>query len=197
MLLHRSLQNGQRLPLQITQLAEQRWQQILMTGGVLQLFAQRLERLAHLARRLQTLQLLDQGSQCSRRLAGTLLTALLGIQHGLFQTRDEAAQGGVHIVAAKDFAHFLHALIDRLVRALGGQAAAHQATTQQIQAQLPTAIELFLLLQAAQVFVFPALCVIAHTAYSGDGVFSIGICAAFCIFGRRISTATGRWSEIG
>ena len=74
----------------------------------------------------------------------------------------------------------------------GVQAAAHQTTAQQIQARLPAALELFLLLKAAQVLVFPALRVIAHTAYSGDGVFSIGSCAAFCAAGKRISTATGR-----
>ncbi len=163
-----------------------------MTGGILQLLAERLERLAHLTRWLQALELFDQTCQCRGGLAGTLLAALLGIQHGLFQTGNQATQGGIHLITTEDVTHFLHALIDRLVRALGSQAAAHQATAQQIQTRLPESLELFLLLQAAQVFVFPALRVIAHTAYSGDGVFSIGICALFCAPGRRISTATGR-----
>ena len=163
-----------------------------MAGRLVQLLAQRLERLAHLAGRLQVLQLRDQARQGSGRLRSALLTALLGFQHGFFQARDQATQCRVHVIAPQDIAHLLHALIDRLVGALGSQTAAHQTPAQQIQAQLPAALELFVALQATQVFVFPALRVFAHTAHSADGVFSIGSCAVFWACGRRISTATGR-----
>ncbi|MNC47099.1 hypothetical protein D3C75_961440 [compost metagenome] len=103
--------------------------------------------------------------QCGKRIADLVhagFPALFGVQHRLLKTRNQPGKAGVHVVAADDLAHFLHALVHHLVTAFGSQGAAYQATAQQVETGVPTALELFLLLDAFQVFLFPALSVFSH-----------------------------------
>ena len=128
-------------------------------------------------------------------LLDTLLAALFGVEYGLFQLRDQARQPGIHVVAAQHFAQLLHAGIHRLVAAFGRQAAAHQAATQQVEAGIPAPFELLLLFEVIQVFLFPALVVVA--THSGSSPRKASDEDERRASGRRISTATGRRSEIG
>ncbi|MNV66016.1 hypothetical protein D3C71_1587450 [compost metagenome] len=103
--------------------------------------------------------------QCRQRIADlghAGFTALLGVQHCFFKAWNQTGKACIEVLAADDFAHFLHALVHHLVAAFGSQGAAYQATAQQVETGVPTALELFLLLDAFQVFLFPALSVFSH-----------------------------------
>ncbi|MCY1187702.1 hypothetical protein D9M73_287150 [compost metagenome] len=104
-------------------------------------------------------------NQCGQRIADLVhagFATLFGIQYRFLKARNQAGEAGVHVVAANDIAHFLHALVYHLVTAFSSQGAAHQASTQQVKTGIPTAFELFLLLDAFKVFFFPALSVFSH-----------------------------------
>ena len=64
--------------------------------------------------------------------------------------------GLVADIGAHGFAHFFHALVNGAVGAFGRQRAAHQAAAQQVKARVPAPFEFVLLLDALQVFFFPA-----------------------------------------
>ncbi|MNJ37637.1 hypothetical protein D3C77_324660 [compost metagenome] len=131
-----------------------------------------LQRAADLIGQGHALQLGHQCHECSADLGDSGFAALLGIEHGFFQPRDQAGQGRVHVVGANDLAHFLHALVYRAVAAFSGQGAAHQATAQQVETGFPTALELFLLFDTLEVLFFPALGFVGH-AWVRRGVMAI------------------------
>ncbi|MNY07324.1 hypothetical protein D3C86_1401240 [compost metagenome] len=185
-------QYGQGLLLQGTQFGQQQRQLTQLIGTPIELLGVAFQRLAHFPRQVQVEQLVNQRHQRSGHLADPLLAPLLGVQHGLFQARNQRRESAIHVVAAQDLAQLLHALIDRLIGALGCQAAAHQPPAQQVDPGIPAPFEDFLLFEAGQVLVFPALGVVVHCGFSRAGRFGSGGCGPRSVWGRRISTATGR-----
>ncbi|MNM56441.1 hypothetical protein D3C81_676110 [compost metagenome] len=162
MRLFRPLQRQQCLALQAAQLAQQQGHFPGLAGAGLDLLGEFFQRSADVAGQGQGLQLADQRGEGSGDLSDTGFPALLGIEHGLFQARDQAGEGGVHVVGADHLAHFLHALVHRAVAAFSGQRAAHKTTAQQVETGLPTALQLLLLLDTLEVFLFPALGFVGH-----------------------------------
>ena len=67
-----------------------------------------------------------------------------------------------------------------------------RATTQQVEPGVPSTFELFLLFDAFEVFLFPALCFVAHSWDPRGAGLNAGNASAVSEPGRRISTATGR-----
>ena len=102
------------------------------------------------------MQLGDQSVERDAHLVDAGFTALLGVEHGFFKAREQCRQRGVHVIGAHGFAHFFHALVNGAVGAFGRQRAAHQAAAQQVKARVPAPFEFVLLLDALQVFFFPA-----------------------------------------
>ncbi len=187
---------GQRLALQPAQLAEQDRNLARLPGALLDIAGELLQRLAQFPRQVQGQQLLGQFAESIDVLLGALLAALFGVEHGLFQARNQARQAGVHVVATEDLAQLLHALVDRLVAAFGRQTATHQAATQQVDPGIPAPLQALLLLDVLQVLVFPALDVVAtHGGLPASPRTTKALSRR--LSGRRISTDTGRWSEIG
>ncbi|MNM78717.1 hypothetical protein D3C81_906280 [compost metagenome] len=181
----------QRLALQVAQFFQQGRHLADLAGAGLDIAGESLERGAHISRQLQRQQLLDELGQRLDGLLDALLAAPLGVQHGLLQSRNQARQAGVHLFAAEDFTQLLHALVDRLVAAFGGQAAAHQAAAQQVETGLPAALDTLLLFEVLEVLVLPALAVVA--AHAGAPVLPRARAEDLRkTSGRRISTATGR-----
>ena len=133
-----------------------------MGHSAIELLRQLFQRTRHIVRQWQALQLVDQRCQRIADLVHAGFPTLFGVQYRLLKTRNQPGKAGVHVVAADDLAHFLHALVYHLVAAFGSQGAAYQTTTQQVETGVPTALELFLLLDAFQVFFFPALSVFSH-----------------------------------
>ena len=181
----------------MTQLTKQQRYFSGVRHPVFELFGIGLERLADLTGQWQGLQLGDQRIERCADLLNPGFTSLLGVEHGFFKARQQGGKGGVHLIGAHRFAHFFHALVDRAVRALSGQGAAHQATAQQVEAGIPAALKLVLQLHAFKVFLFPARGLVPHAFAPLSGGRSAIWESTPTEPGRRISTATGRWSEIG
>ena len=120
---------GQRLALQPAQLAEQDRNLARLPGALLDIAGELLQRLAQFPRQVQGQQLLGQFAESIDVLLGALLAALFGVEHGLFQARNQARQAGVHVVATEDLAQLLHALVDRLESFLGHLGDAHAGYT--------------------------------------------------------------------
>lgn len=150
------MQLTQRLLLQTAEFAEQRGQFARLVGRGLGALGETLERLALVARQLQGLQQPAQFGKGLGHLARAHFPALLGIEHGALQARNQLGEVGVAVVTAEDVAQFDQAGVHRRVVAFGGQAAAHEATTHQVQAVFPPAFQAFEVLEALQVFAFPA-----------------------------------------
>lgn len=182
----------QGLALQATEFAQQQRHFPCLTDAAVQLLGEFLQRLRDFARQWQSLQLGDQRGERGADLIDARFTALLGVEHGFFQTRQQGGEAGVHVIGTHDFAHFFHALIDSLVGAFGRQRAAHQTASQQVESRGPAAFELVLLFDALEVLLFPALGVVAHSQVPRGAGLNAGNASAVSEPGRRISTATGR-----
>ena len=154
--LGRMLKLRQCLALQATELAEQQRDFPRLADTPFKLLGEVLQRSSDFTGQRQGLQLGHQGGQRGAHLFGTGLATLFGVEHGLFQTRQQGRQGRVHIVAADDIAHFLHAQVNRAVGPFRRQGAAYQPTAKQVQTGVPATLELFLLFDAFKVFLFPA-----------------------------------------
>ncbi|MNY14619.1 hypothetical protein D3C86_1478040 [compost metagenome] len=138
------------------------------------------------------MQLGNQRVQGRTGLVDPGFPTLLGIEHGFFQAREQGGEAGVHVVGTHDLTHFLHALINGAISAFRRQGATHQSATQQVEACVPTTFELFLLFDAFEVLLFPALCFVAHSGVPRRAGLNAGNASAVSEPGRRISTATGR-----
>ena len=181
----------------MAELSQQQWYFTCVGHPVFELLGKCLEWLADFTGQRQSLQL---GNQAIERLADLLdprLAALLGVEHGFFQAWQQGGQGSVHLIGAHCFAHFLHALIDSPVGAFRRQGAAHQPTAQQIETGIPAALKRVLLFNTFEVFFFPVSCVVSHALGSMPGGLNTSCESTPTEPGKRISTATGRWSEIG
>ena len=148
--------------LQAAQLAQQRRQVAGLGNATIEFFCELFQWPRDIAGQRQALQLADQRGQRIADLVHAGFPALFGIQHRFLKARNQPGEAGVHVVAADNLAHFLHARVHHLVTAFGSQGAAHQTATQQVETGVPTALELFLLLDAFKVFFFPALSVFSH-----------------------------------
>lgn len=148
--------------LQATEFTQQGRQLTGLADPAIKLLRQFFQRSRHLAWQRQGLQLGNQRSQRVADLVHAGFAALLGVEYGFFQARNQPGEAGVHVVAADDLAHFLHALVNGLVATFSRQGAAHQATAQQVETGFPAPLELFLLLDALEVFFFPALGFFGH-----------------------------------
>ena len=190
--LGRRFQLAQRLALQATEFAQKQRHFPRLTDAAVQLFGKFLQRLRDFARQRQSLQLGDQRGQRGADLINAGLTALLGVEHGFFQARQQGGEAGVHVVGAHHVAHLFHALINDLVGAFSRQCAAHQTATQQVEPGGPAAFEFVLLFDAFEVLLFPALGVVAHSGVPRGAGLNAGNASAVSEPGRRISTATGR-----
>ena len=188
----RAIQLTQGLALQTAELTQEQRDLAGLADPTVQLFGEILQWSPDFSGQRQFLQLSDQGGQCGAGLVDTCLPALLGVEHGFFQAREQGGQAGVHVVGAHHFAHFLHALVDGAVGAFRRQGAAYQAAAQQVEACVPATFELFLLFDAFEVFLFPALCFVAHSRDPRGAGLNAGNASAVSEPGRRISTATGR-----
>ena len=168
-----------------------------MGHPVVELLGKCLERFADFTGQRQSLQLCDQGVERYTDLLNPGFATLFRVEDSLFQTRQQGGQGSVHLIGAHHFAHFLHALIDGAISAFCRQGAAYQSTAQQVEACIPATLQLVLLLNTFKVFLFPARSFVTHAR----GPLSVGrkaICESTPTEpGKRISTATGKWSEIG
>ncbi|MNN27932.1 hypothetical protein D3C81_1414830 [compost metagenome] len=178
--------------MQAAQLAEQQGYLTRLTDPRIQLLGETLEWPTHIPWQRQCLQLRDQRSQGGTGLVDPGFPTLFGVEHGFFQARNQRGQAGVHVVGTHDLAHFLHALVNRAVSAFRRQGAAHQSTAQQVEPRVPATFELFLLFDAFEVFLFPALCFVAHSWVPRGAGLNAGNASAVSEPGRRISTATGR-----
>ncbi len=188
----RGFQLAQGLALQAAQFAEQQGNFPRLANPAIQLLGKGFQRTADLPGQGQGLQLADQRRQRAAHLLDPGFPPLLGVQHGFFQARQQGCKPGVHVVGAYHLAHFLHALVDRAIGALRRQGAAYQATTQQVETGRPSAFELFLLFDTFEVFLFPAIGVVAHSSVPRGAGLNAGNASAVSEPGRRISTATGR-----
>ena len=186
------IEKAQRLALQAAVLTQQQRYFAGLANAPIQLLGKGLERTTDLAGQGQALQLPDQLGQRRADLIDAGLAPLLGVEHGFFQARQQGGQACIHVVGADDFAHFLHALVNRAVCAFCRQRAAHQATTQQVEAGIPTTFEFFLLFDAFEVLLFPAVGFVAHSGVPRGAGLNAGNASAVSEPGRRISTATGR-----
>ncbi|MCY1416234.1 hypothetical protein D9M71_317360 [compost metagenome] len=186
------LQLAQGLALQATQLAEQQGHLARLTDPRIQVLGEILEWPTHIPWQWQCLQLRDQRSQGGTGLVDSGFPTLFGVEHGFFQAWNQRSQAGVHVIGTHDFAHFLHALVNGAVRTFRCQGAAHQPATQQVEPRVPATFELFLLFDAFEVFLFPALCFVAHSWVPRGAGLNAGNASAVSEPGKRISTATGR-----
>ncbi|MBC7213571.1 MAG: hypothetical protein H5U33_27415, partial [Pseudomonas sp.] len=107
-LLHRT----QGASLQATEFTQQGRQLTGLADPAIKLLRQFFQRSRHLAWQRQGLQLGNQRSQRVADLVHAGFAALLGVEYGFFQARNQPGEAGVHVVAADDLAHFLHALVN-------------------------------------------------------------------------------------
>ncbi|MCY1404117.1 hypothetical protein D9M71_193170 [compost metagenome] len=150
--------------LQGAEFAEQGRPFAQLAGARLDIPGEALERRARFPRHVQRQQLIGKPGECFDVLLDALLATPLRVQQGALQLRNQTGEADVHLLATEDFAQLLHALVDRPVHAFGGQAAAHQATAQQVGTRFPAAFGALLPVEVLQVSFLPVQAfVIAHS----------------------------------